>query len=89
MIYDVFEWVMEKLVMPLVIVLIVGAIFVGIPSVIYAEYQESHSAKVELSKAEWACTQSQDVPITTYIMAGKVMVPMTTHESECRQWTHQ
>lgn len=69
-------------------VLCVGMLL-GLPVLIYCAIKSDNSPTISLRKADWACTQSQTIPITTYVMSGKVMVPITTYMHQCQQWNRQ
>ena len=83
------DFLVERVLFPALVVLIVLAVFIGLPMMLYAEWQQSKSPTFTLHKNEWACTQMQRVPITTYVTSGKVMVPITTYSDECHQWSKQ
>lgn len=77
-----FDFFMDKLIMPLVGVVLV-ALLIFIP---YALYTESKKPGFELKKDEWHCEQSHTVTTTTFIMSGKTMVPIISSHQECTQW---
>lgn len=86
--WDILDWLMEHIGGWFVLAAIL-AICVGLPLGLYALVMDSQSPTMQLRKADWACTQSQTIPITTYVMSGKVMVPITTYTSQCNQWNRQ
>ena len=87
-ILDAFDWVMGHLVMPLVLLLVVLFVL-ALPVLGYAWWKQSNSPTFTLYKNQWACTNMQRVPITTYVQSGNVMVPVTTYADECHQWSRQ
>lgn len=64
------------------VVLLIG--FLG-----YSGYVQSKTPTFTLYKNQWACTNLQTIPITTYMQSGNVMVPITTYSQECHQWSRQ
>lgn len=67
-----------------------GLVGLGIIAfVCYVFYMEATSPKMTLTKSEWQCTSTRTVPITTFVYAGKVMVPVVTMHDECQQWTRR
>lgn len=83
---DIFEWLMECI-MPWFVILVITVMVIAIPFVGYLWWAQSHSPTFTLTKTEWTCTQRQTIPVTTYVMSGKIMVPITTYIDECRQWS--
>jgi hypothetical protein len=81
--FDILDWCMEHLVLPVIIALIVALVFVGLPALGYALWKDAHSPTFTLKKNEWACTQSHERPITTYVQSGKVLIPITSYERVC------
>jgi hypothetical protein len=87
-IFGVFEGVMKYIVMPVLIIAIV-LLILALPFILHATWKQSKSPTFTLHKNEWACTNMQRIPITTYIQSGNVMVPVTTYSNECHQWSKQ
>lgn len=82
----IIDWTMDHVVGWLLIgitVFVVGAI----GALIYYGYQDSHSPTISLKKSEWTCTHSHRVTTTTYVMSGKVIVPITTTDNICDNYT--
>lgn len=56
--------------------------------VIWGEVRSAaHAQTVTLRLDYWACTDDHDAVTTTYVLAGKVMVPVTSHSRVCDQWS--
>ena len=73
----VMEWFGEMI--PVFLVLGGGFfLFIILPFLFYGLYLESKSPTFTLKKDEWTITHSHTEPVTTYIMSGKVMIPITT-----------
>lgn len=86
------DWLMDFFmdkVMPIFILGIMVFIILGVPVVGYGLYRSSQSPTFSLRKDEWACTRSEPRTTTTYVMSGKVMVPITTTTRHCTQWSEQ
>lgn len=89
---DLFDFVMEKLVTPAVALIVAAALLfllVGLPMLAYKDWKASKSPTFTLRKSEWACTNVQTIPVTTYVQTGKVMLPVTTNTKVCHQWSRQ
>jgi hypothetical protein len=69
--------------------MVVALLLLSIPYAMYQMWKGDNSPTVSLNKSEWACTQTQTIPVTTYILSGKVMVPITTYSRSCTQWNRQ
>lgn len=80
---DILDWIMEH-VFPwfFIIVFIVGFSLLG-----YIVWKPLQSPTFSLHKSEWVCTDMQTAPFTTYMLSGKVMIPITTYKHECYQWS--
>ena len=91
MAWDLMEWFMEHVGGWLLILAgLFAAVLLGV--LVYGAYLEIFGppeTKITLIKSEWACTGSHNVPITTYVQSGKVMVPITSNHLECTQWSKQ
>lgn len=87
-IFDCFEWLMKNVVMTLLCIAIVVFVL-ALPFLIYGTYKQSQSPTFTLYKNQWACTNMQRIPITTYVKSGDVMIPVTTYSDECHQWSKQ
>jgi len=61
-----------------------GCLFAYVPWALISEAQSPDLAT--LKKSEWVCAQSHPVTTTTYIMTGKVLVPVTNTHQECDQY---
>ena len=85
---DILDWYFEHIV-PWIILVFIGGVVLAVPFAIYGWYQDSKSPTMALKKSEWACTQLQTIPITTYVQSGKVMIPITTYTKQCNQWNRQ
>jgi hypothetical protein len=85
---NIFDWLMDHI-LPWVILLALAALAVITPLALYASFKAGKTPTMTLRKSEWACTQTQTIPVTTYVMSGKVMVPITTYTHECQQWNRQ
>lgn len=72
----VFGWVMI-----LAFALLIGSV----AGVCYAVWADWNSESFELKKDAWECTKSH--PETSYIWAGKVMMPVS--RTECDQWSRK
>ena len=83
-----FEWIVEKA-MPWVFIIFFAGILIFLPIGGYLSWKESKQPTLTLRKDQWACTQSQQIPTTIYIKTGEVMVPMTTYNTVCNQWSKQ
>jgi hypothetical protein len=84
----ILDWLFERA-MPWIIITLIALVVVSIGAGIYALYLKSNSPSFTLYKSEWACTNMQRIPVTTYVKAGDVMIPMTTYHNECHQWNRQ
>lgn len=69
--------------------LIVAAIVAIIGSIGYGAWKDHNTPTFELRKGEWVCMQHKTVPMTTFVMAGKAMVPITTYTDRCNQWNRK
>jgi hypothetical protein len=71
-------------------VLLIGwplAVIVGIlPWAAYADSQDPH---ISLNKTEWVCTARHSMTTTTFVMSGKVMVPITSTHQVCDQYNRK
>lgn len=86
------DWLFEKVMWPLCVILAVTAmllLLVGLPIMLYAAYQDSKSPTFSLRKDRWECTESEQRTHTTFVMSGKVMIPITTTENHCLQWSEK
>lgn len=79
----VFDWLLENVILWF-LVLILMALIITVPIVAYEEYTAD---KFYLRKDRWTCSASIRNPTTTYIQSGNVLVPITTYEIHCTQWT--
>lgn len=84
----ILDWLIDNFLPWIVIAALLSAV-IGLPVAGYFWWQASQSPTLTLTKSEWACTQSQTVPITTYVQSGTVMIPLTTYTKECHQWSRQ
>lgn len=50
---------------------------------IYGEYREFQQPDFRLLKNEWTCAASESRSHTTFVMSGKVLVPVNTVYSDC------
>lgn len=83
---DFLEFIVMKIIAPLAIFLVlVGLIFIIIILPI-AYYQDSHDPHKSLNMKDWFCSRDHEETMTTMVMAGKVMVPMTTTQHVCDQY---
>ena len=92
MIDAIIDFCFEKLLPPAVaVILVLGLAFVliGLPVWIFSTYKQSKSPTFTLYKNEWSCTNTQRVPVTTYIKTGDVLLPITTYKNVCHQWSRQ
>ena len=85
---SILDWLTENVMLPLFLVGLV-LLIVAAPFLIYHGIQQSKSPTFELYKNQWACTNTQRIPITTYVKSGDVMIPVTTYHDECHQWNRQ
>jgi hypothetical protein len=85
---DLFEWLFEHVVGWLVSLLLIAFILllIALPFMIYAD---SKAERFSLRKDAWECSASVQIPTTTYIQSGNVMVPMTTYSKHCTQWSER
>lgn len=83
----VFEFFMEKIFFPFFVLFFIGVFFIFIPAVVYSWWKDSQSPTFELRKDDWVCSAHENRAVTTYIMAGKVMVPSTSYQKYCTQWS--
>ncbi len=74
--WDFMDWVMSLL----VLAVIGGVLFIPV-----AIYLESQRPTFELAKEDWVCTDYKTY--TTFVMSGKVMVPV--YHKDCTQWTEK
>ena len=86
MAWNVFEWLMEHVFMWFFVLLISGAciFLLVIPFVIYAD---SQSPTFSLKKSDWGCSHTHIEQSTTYVMSGQVMIPITSQENVCDQYS--
>lgn len=62
---------------------------IGVPAALvigalpYGLYLDSSGPTIELQKSEWSCTRAHKETTTSYVMSGKVMVPITTTDDVC------
>lgn len=52
----------------------------------YALWSESKDPKFTLNKVDWECARSHLETYSSFIMAGKVMVPKTNTRTVCDQY---
>lgn len=71
----------------LMIVVVIGAVIGTVIIIPYHLFRESQKETFSLRKGEWGCTASHRENMTTYVMAGKVMVPIHNPTTVCDQWT--
>ena len=85
---DLMEWVFSKVIMPLVLIFIL-VMFGLLICLGVSEFQDWRNPPptFELKNSEWRCTNVHKYTTTTYVMSGKVMVPLNTHHADCLQWT--
>lgn len=83
MIENFICFMFEKIIIPGFLLLIIFAI----PFVVYIVYRNYNSPSLSLTKSHWDCSQSVLKSNTTYVMSGNVMVPITTQDLDCVQWT--
>lgn len=65
------EFVFDKILIPITVVITLFTIFVIIPLVIYGEILQQKSPTFELYKNEWVCTETASKK--TNVMVGKIM----------------
>jgi hypothetical protein len=53
----------------------------------WAFYAEEQDPKLHLNKTHWSCTASHNQTTTTYVMSGKIMVPITSTQRVCDQYS--
>lgn len=82
-----FDW---TLLVDRTLVFLIGlGVMAGCAVVLVYAYQTAKSPVITLHKREWACTQVQSIPVTTYVRTGSTMIPLTSQHSECWQWSKQ
>ena len=89
MMEDIFYWICTKILAPILFIAVILLIFVGLPWWGWSEYQQSKSPTFELYKNQWTCSQSHREDTTMYVQTGKVLVPITSHDKVCDQWTRK
>lgn len=89
MMEDLLYWIATKIVIPIVVVITLALFFVGLPMWGWSVYKQSQSPTFELYKNQWTCSQSHREDTTMYVQSGKVLVPVTSHEKVCDQWTRK
>jgi hypothetical protein len=62
----------------------IGCLFATLPWAFISEQKSPDLAT--LKKNEWRCSTSHTVVSTTYVMSGKVMIPITSSHQECNQY---
>ena len=77
---NVMPWLASALIIFFVLFLL------GLPFLIWAD---SKAERFSLKKDRWECSKSIQVPTTTYVQTGNVMVPITTYSTQCTQWTEK
>lgn len=82
----IIDWTIDH-VMGWFLLLCVAALVFCIGAAIYAGYSGERSPKIELNKNEWTCTHNHQVTTTTYVLAGKVLVPITETSNICDNYT--
>lgn len=70
------------LLLTLASILLVGAL-------IWVAVQDARAPKITLAKPDWACTSSHQASVTRYTLVAKVLVPRTTTETVCDQWSRR
>jgi hypothetical protein len=64
----------------------IGVFMGALPWAFYADAQDPH---LSLNKTEWVCTSRHSQTTTTFVMSGKVMIPITSTRQVCDQYTHR
>lgn len=82
------KWMFEDDSIIFTMVKLFGMIFLitGLIAAPFA-YMDAHEPNFTLKKAEWHCTASHPETTTTYVMSGKIAIPITTTNTVCNQWT--
>ena len=75
---NVFSWF-------ILVCLIILPLFLGL--IIYAAWEDGKSPTITLKKSEWMVTHTRPITTTTYILSGKVLIPLTTTTEEPDQYT--
>lgn len=84
----VFDFVMEKLMPPFILLLIFGLLAALIVVLFHICREAWYPAPTfELRVDSWKCTQYVHESSTALILVGKVLVPMTTNSQRCVQWS--
>lgn len=55
---DIFYWFTDKILSPLIMIVIMGLVLIGIPDLIYSIYTDGQRPTFELKKDSWACSKS-------------------------------
>lgn len=69
--------------------LLVAFVVVAIALFVAVNVHNAKQPHIALLKSEWACTNTQVVPVTTYVKSGDAMVPIVTMMRTCVQWSKQ
>lgn len=75
---NIFPWLAGSAIVFVVILIVLA------PFAIYAEYK---AEKFSLRKDEWNCTASVERASTTYVQSGNVLLPITSYNKQCTQWS--
>lgn len=85
---DILDWLTDYI-LPWVAILAIVFIVLIVPVLIYGAIKSNESPTFELRKDRWRCTASHPVTTTTYVMVGKVLMPISSTHNECDQWSVQ
>jgi hypothetical protein len=86
---DFLDFLVMKLMLPVIVILLVLLLYVGLPYAFYSCYQKSKEITFSLGKDDWDCTKHNVFTTTTSVMSGKIMVPIVQLHDECIQWSHK
>lgn len=81
----ILEWIFLHLIPWIILGLLVGILII-IP---FCFFLAPKSQKFSLDKNDWSCTKFYEYTTTSYLLAGKVMVPRTVTNKDCIQWTRK
>jgi hypothetical protein len=86
------DWSIAWVMGPLMVILTLAlgaAMFIGIPWGIYAWITYTPSETFTLRFDQWACTEHVTRDVTTHVLVGKVLVPTTSRQRVCTQWSEK
>lgn len=79
---------MEKVIIG-VIVFLVGIFFLAVGVAGYAMFSEAKRPTISLVKDEWYCSETKTVYHQTTSVVGKLIIPQTTREEVCINYSRK